>query len=136
MISFLVFHAFTWAGCIILVQTGSIEYPVRIFNHATKVGFTQNFLFIPSIFMWFILTFPSSEPMLKKIIHYVLFISMIVWFVYFISVYTDLQEFLKGTNKSQPVRLYINFASYFVVCHLYIKWFSNTSIEGRGEVFD
>ncbi|MBM7602572.1 putative membrane protein [Metabacillus crassostreae] len=136
IVSFLVFHAFTWAGCIILVQTGSIEYPVRIFTYSTKVGFTQNFLFIPMVFTWFILIFPINSSFTKKVLHYFIFISIIVWFIYFISIYTNLQEFLKETEKSQPMRLYINFAFYFVICHLYVDWFSKKAIEGKGNYYD
>lgn len=124
LISFLIFQAYTWAATIILVQIGSIKYPVRQFPHATQGSFILNFLIYPTVFTWFILIFPHNTLLIRKILHYIAFISAIVWFIYFIATYTDLQEFKKGTFTSQILRLYINFSIDFILGHLYIRWFS------------
>jgi len=124
LISFLAFQTITWAATIIFVEIGSIEYPVRVFMRATKSGFMHNFTFIPMIFTWFILLFPFKSSLIKKVLHYIVFISVIVWFIYFISFYTDLEKFKKGTPLSISIHLYISYFVYFIICHIYISWFS------------
>ncbi|TVX98574.1 CBO0543 family protein [Paenibacillus cremeus] len=124
LISFLAFQSITWAATIIFVQIGSIEYPVRVFMRATNSGFLHNFTFIPMIFTWFILLFPKKSTIIRKVLHYIIFISVIVWFIYFISVFTDLEKINKGTPFSFCIRLYISFLVYFIFCHLYVSWFS------------
>ncbi len=121
---FLAFEATTWASTNILVQTGVISFPVREFVNATNVGFVQNFIFYPVIFMWFLLLFPEKSPIIAQISHYIVFISAVVWFIFFISVFTELENFVKGTKQTQLVRLYLSFTFQFGLCHLYITWFT------------
>lgn len=125
LISFLAFEATTWASINILVQTGAISFPVRvIFTRASQVGFVQNLIFFPMIYAWFMLLYPQKTTIAGKILHYLIFVSVIVWFIYFFSVYTDLEEFLKGTVYTQMIRLYLSFLGQFALCHLYIHWLS------------
>jgi uncharacterized membrane protein len=124
LISFFTFQFITWAGSVIVVQFGLFEFPVREFVRATKVGVIQNFLFVPMIFTWFILLFPHHSILPKKIFHYILFVSINVGFIYFISVYTDLEKFKKGTPLISALFLYIRILVYFIGCHIYISWFS------------
>lgn len=123
-ISFLAFEATTWASINILVQTGSIAFPVREFTKASQIGFIQNFLFFPMVYAWFIIIFQSKPTLIGKIMHYLIFVSVIVWFIYFVSVYTGLEDFIKGTKYTQLFRLYISFLFQFGLCHLYIRWLS------------
>lgn len=134
LISFLAFQAITWARTIILEQIGIIEYPVREFMNATQGNFTLHFLFTPMIFTWFILLFPNKASIIKKIIHYLVFISAIVWPIFYIAVYTDLQNFLKGSLISHLIRLYISFTIYFITCRLYVTWFSKKIDLQRGDL--
>lgn len=124
LVGFLAFEATTWASTNILVQTGVIAFPVREFMNATSVGFVQNFIFYPVIFMWFLLLFPEKSSVIAQISHYIVFISAVVWFIYFVSVYTGLEDFTKGTEQTQLIRLYISFLLQFGLCHLYTSWFS------------
>jgi len=133
LVSFLMFQSFTWPAIIILVELGKIEFPVREFTRATQGGFTTNYLFYPMIFVWFILMFPVRASLLKKILHYFIFISFIVWFTNFTAVYTKLEHALTGTLFSQTLRSYISFLFYFSISHVFILWFtkkSNLSIGG------
>lgn len=123
-VSFLVFEATTWLTINILVQTGGVTYPVRLFPRASQAGVLQNFVFYPIIFTWFIILFPRKAPLTNKILHYVVFISAFVWIIFFLSAYTGLQEFVKGTGVSHIVRLYISTSLQFVLCHGYVTWFS------------
>lgn len=134
-VSFFTFQTLTWAGFIILVELGKIEFPVRLFVRATRGGVVNNFLFFPMIFVWFVIIFERIKSRVKKVFHYVYFISLIVWYIKFIAEYTNLQNFLKGTPVSQIVRLYINFTAYFIVSHLFVLWFSKkaklSELEGK-----
>jgi hypothetical protein len=124
-ISFLAFEATTWASINILVQTGEISFPVRvIFTRATQVGFVQNFMFFPMIYAWFMLLYQKKATIAGKILHYIIFVSVVVWFIYFFSIYTELEDFLKGSVCSQMVRLYISFLIQFLLCRIYINWLS------------
>ncbi len=133
LISFCIFQTLTWAVALILVQIGSIEYPVREFSRATQVGFTTNYIFFPMVYVWFILLFPTKASWANKILHFFIFVSVIVWFIYFTAVYTDLENIKKGTPLSQIIRLYINFSVDFIICHIYISWFSKKEALLTGE---
>lgn len=122
LISFLAFEATTWASMIILVQIGEIAFPVRTFARATQAGFLQNFICYPVIYAWFMITYRNRATLTGKLLHYIVFISAIVWFIYFTSMYTELEEFLTGTPYTQLIRLYLSFAFQFALCHLYITW--------------
>ncbi|MDF2988595.1 MAG: hypothetical protein K0R50_4105 [Eubacterium sp.] len=134
LISFCIFQTLTWAVTIILVQIGSIEYPVREFSRATQVGFLTNYIFFPMVYVWYILLFPSIAFWAKKILYFFIFISIIVWFIYFTAVYTDLENLKRGTPHSQIIRLYINFSIDFIICHIYISWFSKKEALLTGEI--
>jgi hypothetical protein len=132
LVSFLAFEATTWASINILVQTGAIAFPIRIFTRATQVGFLQNFMFYPVIFVWFMLLYPSNLHIIRKILHYLFFVSAVVWFIFFISIYTDLEHFTKGTKLTQLSRLYPSFLLQFGLCHLYVHWFFRKTKLGKG----
>lgn len=135
LISFVSSQAITWAGSLIQVQLGAYEYPVREFPVATRGSFLHLFLFAPMIFTWFILVFPSGASLFRKILHYFIFVSVVVWFIIYISYYTDLQNQLKGTALTQIIGYYFRFTIYFVLCKLYISWFAkkvNLPAGGQG----
>ena len=123
LISFLAFQATTWFTSIILVQAGKAVYPVREFVKATNVNFIPQFLFYPSIFMWFILLFPKERSLLIKMIHYVLFVSIMLWFIYFTYKYTDIYRFPNATDYSIVTKGYARNFLQFGICHLYVTWF-------------
>lgn len=122
-LSFHVFQATTWAVSIYLVQTRSIAFPFRIFTHASKVALIPEFILFPTVFMWYILLFPSKRIIINKLLHLTLFVSIIVWYIIFAAEYAHLEVFVKGTVFSQLIRLYISFPIQFIICHLYIWWF-------------
>lgn len=123
LVSFLVSQVISWPQPLLFVQIGYVEFPVREFMRATKLSFSILYLFLPMIFAWFMLLFPQNALVLRKIIHYLIFVSIIVWFTYFNSVYTDLQVFLKGTMLFNVSFLYFRVTLYFIISRLFIKWF-------------
>jgi hypothetical protein len=133
LISYLVFQAITWSGSLILIQMGWIEYPVREFPRATQGGFIQLYIFIPMVYAWFILIFPYNASLVKKMLHYFIFASIIVWLIYFMSYYTNLEKSYKGTVLFQVIGFYIRFIIYFKICHIYILWFSKRANLPTGE---
>lgn len=130
--AFLAFQATTWAVANILVDIGAVTFPVREFQIATRIGFSQNFFVYPMVFVWFTILYPNKLPLIYKILHLFIFVSLVVWFIYFISMYTDLEDFAKGTVMSQMIRLYRDFTLQFILCHTYIKWFSKKIAYFRG----
>lgn len=132
VVAFAAFQTTTWTVINILVQIGAVAFPVREFQIATRVGVSQNFFVFPIIFTMFIVLYPEKMHFVWRVLHYGVFISVIVWFVYFISVYTDLEEFGKGSRLSQIIRLYRDFSLQFILCHKYVKWFSKKTAYLQG----
>lgn len=133
LISFLISQATTWPSSLILVEIGLIEYPVRVFTRATRGNFLLMFLFIPTIFTWFILIFPYHASIVRKILHYFIFASIFTWFTYFKSTYTNLEKLLKVTTLLHVVFMYIRYSFYLVANHIYISWFSKKANFSIGE---
>jgi hypothetical protein len=123
LLSFLAFQTTTWFTSIILVQRGKAEFPVREFIRATSVNFVPQFIFYPTLFMWFILLFPKNKSIPVKITHYILFVSIMVWFIYFTSKYTDIYNFPNSTDFSTIARGYTRNLFQFAICYFYITWF-------------
>ncbi|MCX7749769.1 MAG: hypothetical protein N2645_23200 [Clostridia bacterium] len=124
LISFTVINATSWSAVLYLTQKGALEYPVREFVIATRANFIPQFLFFPTVAAWFILLYPKDSGFIRKVIHYFIFVSIPIWFIYFIATYTDLENFLKGSGKSQVFRMYKSFLFQFALTHLYVKWFT------------
>lgn len=123
LLAFVVFQATTWFVSIMLVQFNIMDYPVRLFVKATRVNFFNEFLFYPSTFMWFVNFYPKDRSLIIKILHRLFFISISVWFIYFISTYTNLSRF--GANLKYPTYIgtYIRFTIQYEICYFYINLF-------------
>ena len=122
-LSFLAFQATSWLASILLVQRGKAVYPVREFTKATNINFIPQFLFYPTIFMWHILLFPKDKCILFKVVHSIIFVSVMVWFVFFVAKYTDILIFPNSSDFSSVLNGYIRIIFQFSVCHFYINWF-------------
>lgn len=122
-LSFLAFQTTTWGVSIALVEMGKITYPFRLFAKATNVNFIPQYLFYPAIFMWFILIFPEKRSILIKVIHYFLFVSIMLWTIYFTSKYTSISHFTSSNDYLIIRSSYIRNFLQFFICHLYITWF-------------
>ncbi|MBB3113390.1 hypothetical protein FHS18_005502 [Paenibacillus phyllosphaerae] len=113
-----------FAGSIYL----SSALPIREFQRATEVNFVPQFIFYPMLFTWFILLFPDKRSLFTKIMHYILFVSIMVWFIYFTAKYSDIYKFLGGTEFSRLANGYVRNFLQFAGCHLYISWFFKKEI--------
>jgi hypothetical protein len=123
VLSYLLYQSITWIFVIIAVEKGIFEYPVREFVKATRANFFPQFIIYPSIFVWYIILFPANRNVILKAAHYLFFISIPIWFIIFITIFTDLENFTKNTVYSQMIQMYFSFGIEFVACHLYIWWF-------------
>jgi hypothetical protein len=133
LVSFLAFQATTWFTSIILVQRGKLKFPVRELVKATNVNFTPQFLFYPTVFMWFILLFPKSRSLIIKSAHYIFFVSIMVWFIYFTAKYTNIGSFSNPNDYLVIIDTYKRNFFQYIICHLYVIWFFKKAELHRGE---
>lgn len=131
LLTFLTFQATTWFVSIALVQIGLIEFPVREFSKATGVVFIPQFFTYPIFFTWFYFRLSYKSSRLYRALHWLISVSMPVFFAYFIAVYSDLSQFTKGSLLTNLIYLYVEFALQYFVCFLYINWFYS---EKKGKV--
>lgn len=124
VVSFLIAQAVAWASSLVVVQLGLISYPVRLFPKATRGSFVHLFVFLPTLYTWFILLFPKNAAWLKRVMHYFVFVSISAWYIYFMIVYTNLQRFTKGSLTFQFAFMYIRYLVFFFIMRLYITWFT------------
>lgn len=132
LLAYVAFQATTWLTSITLAQLGSVEYPVREFQAATAVSFVPQFVFYPALFTWFILLFPAGRGWAVQAVHYFLFVSCMVFFIYFTFKYTNLYHFPGTTDFSMLANGYWRNFLQFAVCHFYITWFFKRQLPTEG----
>ncbi len=122
-LAFILFQATTWSISLVLVQMDILQFPLREFPKATGSVFIPQFFIYPAFFTWFYLFLPYKPSKLYRTLHWLISISMPVYFAYFIAVYTDLSQFTKGSLIRNLVYLYAEFGFQYVVCFRYLQWF-------------
>jgi hypothetical protein len=123
LLSYSAFSATTWLVTILLAYNNKVTYPVRIFTRSTKITFIPEFLLYPMAFTWFILLYPNDKVLIRKVLHFIIFISIPVMYIYFISVYTNLENYIGTTAIKFVLSTYVNFFIQFRLCQLYVGWF-------------
>jgi hypothetical protein len=123
LLSLLTFQTSTWFTSIMLVERNKITYPIREFTKATSVNFIPQFIFYPTIFMWFILLFPHNKNLAFKILHYMTFVSIMVWFIYFAAKYTNINKYTTSLDYYFVSQAYFRNFIQYAICHLYTSWF-------------
>lgn len=125
LLSFLTFQGATWFLSVILVQLNILAFPVRLFEKATRANFLNEFLLYPIIFMWFILLYPKNRGLIIKIMHHIIFISILTWYMYFLNTYTALSKPVTILIGPLVLDIYIRVTISYEICYFYIKIFSN-----------
>jgi hypothetical protein len=125
LLSFLTFQAATWFVSLILVQLNILAFPVRLFKKATRSNFLNEFLLYPIIFMWFVLLYPKNKSSVIKIMHHIIFISILTWYMYFLNTYTSLSKPITILIHPLALDIYARVTIVYEVCYFYIKLFSN-----------
>jgi hypothetical protein len=124
-LSLLTFQGATWLISIILVQLNILAFPVRLFQKATRANFLNEFLLYPTIFMWFVLLYPKDRSLIIKIMHHIIFISILTWYMYFLNTYTNLSKPVTILIHPLVLDIYTRVAICYEICYLYVKLFSN-----------
>ena len=96
-----------------------IEYPVRLFPHATKTSFTFEFFVYPSICAIFNLNYPEKKSNFIQFMYYSYFCSMITVLEIFAEKYTNILEYINWTWYITWISLFIT----FFISRKYYLWF-------------
>jgi hypothetical protein len=123
LLAFLVFHTTTWIVSIALVQVDLIQFPLREFSKATGVVFIPQFFIYPVFFTWFYFGLSYKPSRLYKALHWLISVSLPVFFAYFIAVYTGLSQLTKGSLVANVIYFYTEFGLQYLICFLYMRWF-------------
>jgi hypothetical protein len=118
---FLFFQMLTWLLSIYLTYFGLLTSPYRIFETATKINFTSEFLVFPTAAVFFQLWYPDSSGRLRRIIHYTISVGGILLFMYLLGSITKLMT-IKPDNL---IRSAFNFTFELWLCRKYIVWLMN-----------
>ena len=109
----------TWVLGLIVVELGLIEYPVDIFQHATKTSFTFEYFIYPAICVVFNLHYPENKGRFRRFLHYSYFCTAITIVEVFVERYTDIIEYINWTWYITWITLFIT----FYASHKYYLWF-------------
>jgi hypothetical protein len=116
--TFMFFQMLTWLFAIGLTYAGLLEAPVRVFKHATKVSFTMEYLVFPTAAVLFQLKFPSEAPFLRRLLHYLSWVGIILLFMFLLGRFTDIMD-VKIDNL---IRSFFNFLIELWLCRRYVCW--------------
>jgi hypothetical protein len=115
---FLFFQMLTWVFSIGLTYFGLLKSPYRIFETATKINFTSEFLVFPTAAVLFQLWYPDDSGKLRRVFHYALSVGGILLFMYLLGSFTKLMA-IKPDNL---IRSAFNFTIELWLCRKYIVW--------------
>ncbi|MCM3763685.1 CBO0543 family protein [Neobacillus niacini] len=117
---FLFFQALTWMFSITLTAFGLLSTEVRLFEHATKISFTSEFAFYPTLAVVFHRFYPEKAGKRKVILHYLLFVGIILLYMYLLDKFTGI---MNGEITEQLIRTFFNFIFEFWLLRQYMVWF-------------
>ncbi|WP_369679962.1 CBO0543 family protein [Bacillus sp. FJAT-45066] len=116
--TFLFFQMLTWLFSIGLTNAGLLEAPVRFFKDATTINFTMEYLAFPTAAVLFQLYFPINAKFLRRLVHYLLWVGVILSFMILIGTFTNIMN-IKIDNL---IRSFFNFTIELWLCRRYVVW--------------
>lgn len=116
--AFFFFQTLTWVFSIGLSYFGFLTSPVRLFEEATKISFTSEYLVFPTAAVLFQLYYPSGSSKVKRVFHYVLSVGGILLFMYLLGSFTKIMT-VKVDNL---IRSAFNFTIELWLCRKYMVW--------------
>ncbi|MED4014561.1 CBO0543 family protein [Sutcliffiella cohnii] len=122
----LFFQMLTWVFSIGLTYAGLLEAPVRFFKEATKINFTMEYLVFPTAAVLFQLSFPHKARYFRRLVHYLLWVGIILSFMALIGTFTNIMD-IKWDNL---VRSFFNFLIELWLCRRYVLWVMNQPPKG------
>lgn len=120
---FLFFQALTWIFSITLTEFGALSTEVRLFKDATKISFTSEFAFYPTLAVVFHRFFPEKSGKLRVILHYFIFVGIILLYMYLLDKFTGI---MNVEIPEQLIRTFFNFIFEFWLLRQYILWLMGT----------
>ncbi|MFC4801344.1 CBO0543 family protein [Neobacillus sp. GCM10023253] len=123
MAVFFFFQSLTWIFGIVLTAFGILSTEVRLFEHATKISFTSEFMFYPTMAVVFHRWYPDQGGKLRVVLYYVLFTGAIILYIYLLAAFTRIMR----VDAQQLIRFFFNFVFEFWACRRYVVWLMGTT---------
>lgn len=114
----MIFQMLTWLFSFGLTFAGLLEAPVRIFKHATEISFTMEYVVFPTVAVFFQLYFPKNANILRRILHYLLWVGIILSLMLAIGTFTDIMV----VKIDIMIRSFFNFIIELWLCRQYVLW--------------
>ena len=96
-VAFFFMQSITWVQGLIVAQFSLVEYPVRLFEHATQTCFTFEYFAFPSIAAIFNVHYPKEKNAFGKFMYYFYYCSALTIVEAFIEKYMDNLEYMHWT---------------------------------------
>lgn len=112
------FQSLTWIFSIVMTEFDFMETNTRIFDRATKINFTSEFVFYPTIAVVFHRLFPKQGGIIKVALHYLLFVGGIILYMFLLGKFTNIME----VNFHHLIRAFFNFTFELWLTRRYIGW--------------
>ncbi|UOQ91448.1 hypothetical protein MUO14_12715 [Halobacillus shinanisalinarum] len=109
----------TWLFGLAVVQMRMIEYPVRLFDYASRASFTFEFLAYPAICAIFNVHYPEGKSKIAQFGYYALYTSVITVTEVILERYTNLIVYIHWSWYWTWITLFTT----FFLSHLFYKWF-------------
>lgn len=96
-VAYLFILVITWSIGLMVAEFNLIEYPVRLFPHATKASFLFEFFLYPSICTLFVVNYPENESILNKFMYYFYYPTSLTIIEVIEKRYTDILKYRHWT---------------------------------------
>jgi hypothetical protein len=94
---------------LLVVEFGLIEYPVRLFPHASETSFSFEYFIYPSICVVFNLHFPVGKNVFRRFFHYASYCSIITIIEIIAEKYTNIIKYVNWAWYITWITLFITF---------------------------
>jgi hypothetical protein len=115
------FQTLTWLFSTGLTYFGLLESPIRLFQEATQLSFTMEYLVFPTAAVLFQLKFPKNSTFVRRLLHYLFWVGVILSFMFLISSFTNIM----GVTIDSLIRSFFNFIIELWLCRRYVLWILN-----------
>lgn len=126
---FLISQTLSWPGTILMVLTGKLENPVRLFPKATDSNFIMAFVFLPAVFVAYYWHYPRNNNPILQILYSLMVTGLGALVHAAVQKYTDLMVYI---SISWYGIWLITVLSYYV-CRIYSDWYFTQLVKARSE---
>ncbi|WP_367757275.1 CBO0543 family protein [Ammoniphilus sp. 3BR4] len=118
-VAFLFMQLMTWFLGFLTVELKLLEYPIRLFEYASRTNFTFEYFVYPSICVLFNLYYPVKSTLFLKIGYYLCYLVGITSIEVALEKYTDLITYLHWN----ALWTFISMLVTLFLSRKYFKWF-------------